>query len=84
MATKSQYKTRKAERLHGRTMEQRENMPWFYTMVMKDFGLREMEQAEAARRAPLSTDPNVPWGNVRARRAAAEEERQFEAMEQAK
>lgn len=65
---RKKYKTRRRARLAGQPMLSRDQMPWWYESTLKDFRAREKEQAAAARRGPLSTDPMVPWGNERPRR----------------
>lgn len=70
MSEESKYKTRHALRLAGHAPKPREGMPWWYEGAMADFAQREREQAEAAKRGPLSSNPMQPWGNPRTPRGA--------------
>lgn len=66
---KAKYKIRRNERLNGHGPKPRDTMPWWYEAAMADFAQREREQAEAAKRGPLSANPMQPWGNPKAPRS---------------
>ncbi len=70
---KAKYKARRARRLNGSPPEAREIMPWWYESAMADFNQREKEQAAAALKGPLSSNPNVPWGHEKPKRMPGEE-----------
>jgi hypothetical protein len=72
VSEESKYKTRRAVRLAGHGPKLREKMPWWYEGAMADFAQREREQAESAKKGPLSSDPMQPWGNPRPRRVRDE------------
>ena len=74
MESKSRYKSRHAARLRGEAPQTREVMPWFYDFFMKDFAQREVEQMVAARKGPLSTDNQRPWGGLKSRADTRDEE----------
>jgi len=80
-SNKSKYKQRKLMRMRGHAPKLREP-PHYYAEFMADFLLRDKEQAEAARKGPLSTDPQRPWGNKRlTREQLAEQEALAQAEE---